>query len=210
MNYILTSLISYLLGSFNIAYLVSKAHGFDIRETGSRNAGASNMKVNFGWGAGIMTCLIDMLKAIVAMKLCACLFPNDEVIPALAGAMTIIGHIYPFYMGFHGGKGFASYIGMLLGLNWKFALAIMALTAVVTLISNYIVVGTFTTMVVVPLYLIYVKANKYVTLIVSAVSALIVYKHRINIKRIIKREEIVVFDRSKKEQHKDDSSRKDN
>lgn len=198
MEYVYTSLISYLLGSFNIAYFVSKAHGFDIRETGSRNAGASNMKVNFGWGAGILTCLVDMAKAIIAMKLCAYLFPNNEIIPALAGAMTIVGHIYPFYMGFHGGKGFASYIGMLLGLNWKFALAIMALTALVTLISNYIVVGTLTTMVVVPLYLIYIKANIYVILIVAAVSALIVYKHRINIRRIINHEEIVVFDRSKK------------
>ena len=117
--------------------------------------------------------------------------------------MTIVGHIYPFYMGFHGGKGFASYIGMLLGLNWKFALVIMALTAVVTLLSNYIVVGTLTTMVAVPLYLIISKANIYVTLIVSAVSALIVYKHRINIKRIINHEEIVVFDRNKKKQQKD-------
>ena len=199
MEYVYTSLISYLLGSFNIAYFVSKAHGFDIRETGSRNAGASNMKVNFGWGAGILTCLVDMAKAIIAMKLCAYLFPNNEIIPALAGAMTIVGHIYPFYMGFHGGKGFASYIGMLLGLNWKFALAIMALTALVTLISNYIVVGTLTTMVVVPLYLIYIKANIYVILIVAAVSALIVYKHRINIRRIINHEEIVVFERKKKE-----------
>lgn len=198
MEYIYTSLISYLLGSFNIAYFVSKAHGFDIRETGSRNAGASNMKVNFGWGAGIMTCLVDMAKAIIAMKLCAYLFPNNEIIPVLAGAMAIVGHIYPFYMGFHGGKGFASYIGMLLGLNWKFALVIMALTAIVTLISNYIVVGTLTTMAVVPLYLIFTKANIYVILIVTAVSALITYKHRINIRRIINHEEIVVFDRSKK------------
>ena len=203
MEYVYTSLISYLLGSLNIAYFVSKAHGFDIRETGSRNAGASNMKVNFGWGAGIMTCLVDMAKAIIAMKLCAYLFPNNEIIPVLAGAMTVVGHIYPFYMGFHGGKGFASYIGMLLGLNWKFALVIMALTAIVTLISNYIVVGTLTTMAVVPLYLIFTRANIYVILIVTAVSALIVYKHRINIRRIINHEEIVVFDRSKKKDKKD-------
>ncbi len=161
------------------------------------------MKVNFGWGAGIMTCLVDMAKAIIAMKLCAYLFPNNEIIPVLAGAMAVVGHIFPFYMGFHGGKGFASYIGMLLGLNWKFALVIMALTAIVTLISNYIVVGTLTTMAVVPLYLIFTKANIYVILIVAAISALITYKHRINIRRIINHEEIVVFDRSKKKDKKD-------
>ncbi|MBQ6478754.1 MAG: glycerol-3-phosphate acyltransferase [Erysipelotrichaceae bacterium] len=199
MNYICTSLISYLLGSFNTAYFIAKANGFDIRERGSKNAGASNIKVNFGWGAGIFTCLCDMLKAIIAMKLCAYLFPDNEIIPILAGAMAVIGHIYPFYMGFKGGKGFASYIGMLLGFNWKFALVIMAITAIVTLLSNYIVVGTFATMLIVPLYLIYTKANIYIILIVTAISVLIVYKHRINIRRIINHEEIVVFERKKKE-----------
>ena len=205
MEYIYTSLISYLLGSFNIAYFVSKAHGFDIRETGSRNAGASNMKVNFGWGAGIMTCLVDMLKAIVAMKLCAYLFPDNEIIPALAGVMAVVGHIYPFYMGFHGGKGFASYLGMLIGLNWKLALAIMLLVGIVSLLSNYIVAGTLTTMVTVPLYLIFTRANIYVTLAITALSLLIIYKHRINIKRIINHEEMVIFDRSKKKEQKDDN-----
>ena len=205
MEYIYTSLISYLLGSFNIAYFVSRAHGFDIRETGSRNAGASNMKVNFGWGAGIMTCLVDMFKAIIAMKLCTYLFPNNEIIPALAGAMAVVGHIYPFYLGFHGGKGFASYLGMLIGLNWKLALAIMLLTGIVTLLSNYIVLGTLSTMVTVPIYLICTKANIYVTAIITAVSLLIIYKHRINFRRIINHEEIVVFDRSKKKKQKDDS-----
>ena len=205
MEYIYTSLISYLLGSFNIAYFVSKAHGFDIRETGSRNAGASNMKVNFGWGAGIMTCLVDMLKAIVAMKLCAYLFPDNEIIPALAGVMAVVGHIYPFYMGFHGGKGFASYLGMLIGLNWKLALVIMLLVGIVALLSNYIVAGTLTTMVTVPLYLICTGANIYVTLAITALSLLIIYKHRINIKRIINHEEMVIFDRSKKKEQKDDN-----
>ena len=203
MEYFYTSLISYLLGSFNIAYFVSKAHGFDIRDRGSKNAGASNMKVNFGWGAGILTCLVDMLKAIFSMKLCAYLFPNNEVIPALAGVMAIVGHIYPFYLGFHGGKGFASYLGMLIGLNWKLALAIMLLVGIVTLLSNYIVVGTLTTMVTVPIYLICTKANIYVTFVITAISLLIIYKHRINIKRIINHEEMLVFDRSKKKDKKD-------
>ena len=92
---------------------------------------------------------------------------------------------------------------MLIGLNWKLALAIMLLTGVVTLLSNYIVVGTLTTMVTVPIYLICAGANVYVIAIVTAVSLLIIYKHRINIRRIINHEEIVVFDRSKKQ--KDDS-----
>ena len=108
MKYLITAIISYLLGSINTAYLFGKAHGMDIREKGSKNAGASNVKVNFGWAAGIFTGLCDMAKAIIAMKLCGHLYPDSEIIPYLAGAMTIVGHIFPVYMGVKGGKGVAS------------------------------------------------------------------------------------------------------
>ena len=198
MNYIYTSIISYLLGSFNIAYFIAKANGFDIRERGSRNAGASNMKVNFGWWAGILTALVDMLKAIIAVRLCSYLFPDDEIIPFLAGAMTIVGHIFPFYMGFRGGKGFASYLGMVIAINWKLALAVMALTAIVTYVTNYIVIGTFSVITVVPLYYIFNKASIGIIAILVAVALLMLYKHRINIKRIISHEEIGLREKKKK------------
>ena len=96
MEYFVTAIISYLLGTINAAYFIGKAHGFDIRERGSHNAGASNIKVNFGWGAAAFTCLCDMFKAIVAVKLCTYLYPDNEIIPFLAGAMAVIGHIFPF------------------------------------------------------------------------------------------------------------------
>ena len=200
MNYLYTAIISYLLGSINPAYLYSKSKGFDIRERGSNNAGASNMKVNFGWWAGIVTCLLDFSKAIIAISLSRYLFPNDEIIPFFSGAMTIVGHIFPFYMGFKGGKGFACYIGMLLAINWKLGLAIMALTGVVSIITNYIVMGTFATITVTPLYYIYIKANIYIILILVAIAALMFYKHRVNIKRLIRHEEMGIFDRKKKKE----------
>ena len=198
MNYIYTSLISYLLGTFNIAYIIAKAHGFDIRERGSKNAGASNMKVNFGWGAGVLTALCDMAKSFIAVKLCSYLFPGDELIPFVAGAMAIIGHIFPFYMGFRGGKGFASYIGMVLALDFKLGLAIAVLIIIVALATNYIVLSTFMTITVVPLYYIYKGARIEIVLILVAIAALIFYKHRMNIKRLLHHEEMVIFDRSKK------------
>ncbi|MBQ9425137.1 MAG: glycerol-3-phosphate acyltransferase [Erysipelotrichaceae bacterium] len=200
MEYVYTALISYLLGSFNIAYFVGKAHGFDIRERGSKNAGASNMKVNFGWGAAVATCLCDMGKAILAIFLCSYLFPGNEIIPFFAGAMAIVGHIFPFYLGFRGGKGFASYLGMLLAINWKLALVIMTLVGIIMYLSNYIVVATLTVMVLVPLYYIYQQADISIILILLAVSALIFYKHRINIRRIINHEEIHVLEKKKKKE----------
>ena len=201
MNYVITSLISYLAGSINPAYFIAKANGFDIRERGSMNAGASNIKVNFGWGAGVFTALCDMLKAIIAIKVSGYLFPGDEVIPFFAGAMAIVGHIFPFYLGFKGGKGFASFIGMLLAINWKLALAVMALTAIIAFVTNYIVMATLTVICIPPIYYLYHKANIYVVLILVAVALLIAYKHRVNIGRILRHEEIGVFDRKKKEDH---------
>jgi glycerol-3-phosphate acyltransferase PlsY len=197
MKYLITLTISYLLGSINTAYLFGKAHGVDIRDKGSRNAGASNIKVNYGWAAGIFTGLCDMAKAIVAMKLCAHLFPGDELIPFLAGGMTIVGHIFPFYMQFKGGKGFASYLGMMIGIDLKLGLIIVALTIVLSLLSNYVVVGTLIVLIIVPLYFIYIKADISIIMIMIAISALIAYKHRINIRRLIAHEEMGVFDRKK-------------
>lgn len=197
MKYLITLTISYLLGSINTAYLFGKAHGVDIRDKGSRNAGASNIKVNYGWAAGIFTGLCDMAKAIVAMKLCSHLFPGDELILFLAGGMTIVGHIFPFYMQFKGGKGFASYLGMMIGIDLKLGLIIVALTIVLSLLSNYVVVGTLIVLIIVPLYFIYIKADISIIMIMIAISALIAYKHRINIRRLIAHEEMGVFDRKK-------------
>lgn len=198
MEYLIISLISYFLGSFNMAYFIARANGFDIRERGSRNAGASNIKVNFGWPLAILTGLCDMAKAIIAIRLSSYLYPGNELIPFLAGAMAIIGHIYPFYMGFHGGKGFASYIGMLIGLNWKLALAVMAVTAIVSLLSNYIAVGTLAVLAIAPICYIYTKANPVSICIITAISALIAYKHRVNVKRIMAGEEMGIFERKGK------------
>ena len=198
MKYLITAIISYLLGSINTAYLFGKAHGMDIREKGSKNAGASNVKVNFGWAAGIFTGLCDMAKAIIAMKLCGHLYPDSEIIPYLAGAMTIVGHIFPFYMGFKGGKGFASYLGMMIGIDLKFGLIIVALTIIVAFASDYVAVATLTIIVIVPLYFIFTKANIAIILIMIAISLLIGYKHKINIQRLMKHEEMGILDRRSK------------
>ena len=178
MNYICTAVISYLIGSLNVAYFISKANGFDIRERGSNNA-------------GIFTGLCDLAKAVATIKLCGYLFPGNEIIPFLAGAMAIIGHIFPFYMGFRGGKGFSSYIGMMVAVNFfPVAVMVMAVTVVVTLLSNYIAIGTFAALLIAPVYYIVTKASIWVITIVTGISLLIACKHAINIRRIINHQEI--------------------
>ncbi|MBR0137847.1 MAG: glycerol-3-phosphate acyltransferase [Erysipelotrichaceae bacterium] len=201
MDYLYTILISYLFGSFNTAYFIGKVHGFDIRERGSHNAGASNIKVNFGWAAGIFTGLCDALKAVAAVKLCGYLFKGNEIIPFLAGAVAVIGHMYPFYMGFKGGKGYASYIGMMAALNiFPVTVAISVITIIVSALTNYIAAGTLAALLIAPAYYIYTKANPYVIAIVTGISLLIAFKHRVNVKRIINHEEIGIFERKKEKE----------
>ena len=189
-EYLLTILIGYALGCFNTAYFISKAKGFDIRDTGSGNAGASNIKIALGWKYGILTALTDILKSAAAVYICSRLFPDNQIVPFLAGAMAVVGHIFPFYMNFKGGKGYASYFGMILAVNWKLALALAVLGVMITLISNYIALATLSTVVVTPAYYFFLHASIYIIVILLILAALMFYKHRINIQRIIRPEEI--------------------
>ena len=190
MKYIITAIIGYFIGCFNTAYFISKAKGFDIRQTGSGNAGASNIKISLGWKAGIITALTDILKTVLAIYLCSYLFKDDIVIKFLAGVMSIIGHIYPFYMQFKGGKGFACYAGMLLAINYKLALVIIVANILITIITNYIALATMFTVIVTPLYYIYKQESIYVIALLIFVGLVMIYKHKINIIRIINHEEI--------------------
>ncbi len=190
MNYLFCIIIGYCFGCINFAYIIGKLKGFDIREKGSGNAGASNITISLGWGFGVLTAILDILKGFLAVTVCRTLFPEMTEAPFIGGAFAVIGHIFPFYMNFKGGKGFASYMGMLLALDWRLALAMAILTVVITLVTNYIIVATISVSVLTPAYYIYMKEELIPILILVGLMILIIYKHKINIQRIINHEEI--------------------
>lgn len=186
MGYILVILGAYLLGCSNMALYLSKLKNVDARAGGSGNLGASNAVMLMGWKAGILVALHDIGKSVLAVLLAKFLLPELAHIGAVAGVASILGHIYPFYLKFRGGKGFASYLGMILALNWKFALVIMVLVAAVTLITDYIVLGTTLTIISSPVYFGITSASLTVALILCIATAVIIYKHRMNYVRIWK------------------------
>lgn len=190
MGYIIVILVGYLLGSSNMALYLSKLKKIDARSGGSGNLGASNATLLMGWWAGILVAVHDIGKSALAVILAKLFFPELPYIGAVAGVASVLGHIYPFYLKFQGGKGFASYLGMTLALNWKFALVIMALVVVVTLVTDYIVVGTTLTIVSTPAYLGWTSGSLVLVLILCIATAAIVYKHRMNYVRIWKGTEI--------------------
>ena len=124
-SYSLVVLIGYLLGSLNLATLLAKLKGVDLRAGGSGNPGTANTVSLMGWKAGVLVGAHDIGKAILAVWLCMRLFPDLPYCGAVAGVACVLGHIFPFYMGFRGGKGFAAYLGMTAALNWRFALGLL-------------------------------------------------------------------------------------
>lgn len=180
--YPLLALMGYLLGTSNMAVYLAKAKGVDLNR-GSGNPGASNAMILMGWKAGILVGLHDIGKGILAVLLARFLCPELGHAGVVAGAACILGHLFPFYRRFKGGKGFAAYLGVIGGLNISFALIMGAVVILLLLVTDYIVVGTMATVITSPLYAA-VTGHHMVAILLALVSLLIIYKHRGNLVRI--------------------------
>ena len=185
MGYLFTILAGYFLGCSNMALYLSRRKNTDLRSGGSGNLGASNAVVLLGWKAGVLTAVHDIGKAVLAVLLAEWLFPQLTYADAAAGTACVLGHIFPFYLKFRGGKGFASYFGMTLALNWKVALIVGIAVVLVTIVTDYIVCGTLTTVLTVPVYLGIQHSSWLLALILSIGTVVILYKHRENYPRML-------------------------
>ena len=183
MVYILIALLGYILGCSNMAYYISRLKKIDFRAGGSGNLGASNAMILAGWKAGILVALHDIGKATAAALLAEILFPTVSLAGAVAGVGAVFGHMFPFYLKFRGGKGFASYFGVALALNWRFALLLALALILITLISDYIVFSTMTAVVATPVYAA-VTTGFPCALVLLCASAIIIWKHRENFVRL--------------------------
>lgn len=190
MQYILVIALSYILGSSNMAKYIAAVKKVDLSAGGSGNPGASNAVILMGWGAGVLTAVHDIGKSALAVVLARLVFPDLPLIGAAAGVASVLGHIYPFWMKFKGGKGFASYLGMTIALHWKFAIAVLLLVVVVTLVTDYIVAATTTTIIIVPIGLGLLTQSIFLPLILLVASGVIAWKHKDNYVRICNGTEI--------------------
>ncbi|MBN1581475.1 MAG: glycerol-3-phosphate 1-O-acyltransferase PlsY [Anaerolineae bacterium] len=183
--------IGYLLGCIQTAYLLGRLIGkIDIRQHGSGNAGASNATTTLGWKYGIITALVDVFKGTAAVLVAKAIYPGLPEPAYIAGIAAILGHMFPFYMKFRGGKGVAALVGMMLGLDWKLGILFILLVAIPALITDYIVSGSFTTFTALPIVTI-VRGYPLPYIIVAVcLTALCYYKHRENIRRIINKKEV--------------------
>ena len=190
MQYVIAILIGYLLGSSNMAYWISRIKKVDIRSNGTGNLGASNATVLLGWGAGVVVAVHDIGKAFLSVLLVRGLFPGAEHVGVAAGVACVLGHIYPFYLNFKGGKGLASLIGVVAALDWRVALAVVVLLVVVTLVTDFIALGTISVSVASPIGMWLTTHNWLVPLILGIATVVMIFKHMDNIKRIRNKTEI--------------------
>lgn len=188
--YILTIVLSYLIGSSNMSYYISRIKQVDFRAAGSKNLGASNTVLLAGWRAGIAVGVHDILKGVLCVILSQIFFSDLPYIGVLAGVSCVLGHIFPFYLRFKGGKGFASYIGVAYGINWKVALILTAIILVIMFLSDYIVVATTLTVTLVPIVYGFTERSYILPLILLVASMIIIIKHIENYKRMINKTEM--------------------
>jgi glycerol-3-phosphate acyltransferase PlsY len=191
--------IGYLLGSIQSAYLVSKMYGkIDIREHGSGNAGASNITTIMGWKYGVAVAFTDSLKGAVAVWLMKAIFPAEPSLAYLAGIAAILGHIFPFYLKFRGGKGVATLVGMVFGLKFGLGFVFIGLVLIPGLLADYIVVGSFAAFIGLPVLTWLMGYESYLIVLASLMVLLVFYLHRGNIQRILAKEETKISDVLKK------------
>ena len=174
----LTAIVSYLIGSVNFSILLSKMlSGKDIRESGSGNAGATNMLRTYGKKMGVITLLLDVLKGIV-------------VISYIAGVCVILGHNFPLYFGFKGGKGVATSLGVVLMLDWKVGLIVAVVAIAVMAVTRYVSLGSIlggAMYIVIEIVKMIVTKNVDVIQLVCVViiGGLLIARHHANIKRLL-------------------------
>lgn len=184
MQLILCSLIGYFVGNINAAYIISKLRGFDIRERGSGNAGASNATMVMGKKAGLITALFDITKAAVISALAVYLFPKLRFAKILSGSACIIGHIFPILMHFHGGKGLACLAGLIISYNPQLFLFLLVIEMFLGFGLDYICVVPITGSLLFTSIYALTTADPSGTMILACVSMVILYKHIENLQRI--------------------------
>ena len=142
----------YFIGCMNPAFIIGRIKGYDVRSSGSKNAGASNTVIMAGKLAGVLVALLDIFKAALSWRLCQALFPQFALAGILGGVACILGHMFPVFLHFCGGKGLACIGGVVLAYDPATFLIMLAITCVIGFATNYIAIATVSIAAIWPVY----------------------------------------------------------
>jgi glycerol-3-phosphate acyltransferase PlsY len=185
MDKILLVVAAYLLGSIPFGYLIVRGKGGgDIRATGSGGTGATNVSRRIGRAAGVLTLLLDAAKGCLAVVVAKSVSGDDWVI-AIAAIAALVGHIFPVWLGFRGGKGVATGVGIFLVLAPLALLCAAVVFVAIVLLTRYVSLGSIAAAILIPV-LVWVQSDSRPLLVAALVgAALIVFAHRGNIQRLL-------------------------
>ncbi|MGO8700576.1 MAG: glycerol-3-phosphate 1-O-acyltransferase PlsY [Limisphaerales bacterium] len=191
--YIFVVVVSYFLGSIPAGYLAGKARGIDVRCQGSGNIGATNVFRVLGRSAGIAVLAADAFKGFAAARwapdLALHLFPaagpGQEGLKLAAGAASILGHNFPCWLQFKGGKGIATSGGVVLAWAPEACLTALALWIVIFVLTRYVSLASIAAALILPFAVWYWNKSGTMTAVMAALSLLAIYKHRENLRRLL-------------------------
>lgn len=192
LKYLLIAVVGYLLGNISVGILVAKLYGIkDIRKVGSGNAGSTNVLRNLGWLPSVLTLVGDCLKSFIAAKLGLAL--AGEVGLLIGGTAAILGHDFPVFFKFHGGKGIAASLGMILTINAWLGIGLTAIVILVAALTGYVSLGSVTVSIIyTPIIAVLLRGNPHYWVYIGFsifASLLSLFCHRKNILRLIHHEE---------------------
>ena len=190
-NNLLLIILFYLIGSFPFALILTKLSGFgDIRNIGSGNIGATNVLRTGNKLLAIIVLSLDILKGLIPYLIIHIYFNELSLLNKIFLChFAVIGHIYPIWLKFKGGKGVATYIGFLFGLNPYIAISFLLIWLVIAYMSKYSSLGSLIGIFVAPAYFIFINFNFNISIFFIYLSFVIIIKHKENIKRLINKTE---------------------
>ncbi|MGN0459131.1 MAG: glycerol-3-phosphate 1-O-acyltransferase PlsY [Eubacterium sp.] len=210
---ILIALLSYLLGSLNFGIIISrKFKKEDIRTHGSGNAGSTNMLRNYGKAWGVATILGDMAKVAVAILIAFAILKcthqyehigkmsdnADMLIKSFAGFFCVLGHIFPCFFNFKGGKGVATSGGMVFMIDWRIALILLAVFIVAVALTKYVSLGSILMAIFYPVFIGIFYKDVILVLIAILFAAIVITAHRGNISKLLNGTESKISDKKRK------------
>ncbi|MGN1098584.1 MAG: glycerol-3-phosphate 1-O-acyltransferase PlsY [Clostridia bacterium] len=178
--------MGYLIGSCNFSIIYSKLFKKDdIRKHGSGNAGTTNVLRTYGKGPAAVVFVLDLLKGVIAVLIARAFYPHTDVCACLAAFGAILGHNFPCYYDFRGGKGVATSFATLLVLCWKAALIALAVFLVIVLITRYVSLGSVLASVAAPAAAIVLGESLAVCIFTVCVGLLCIIRHKDNMVRLV-------------------------
>ena len=197
--YILVALVAYLIGSISFSVIFTKKlAGFDVREKGSKNAGSTNVLRTAGKKIAILTLVCDILKGVVAILFAKLIghidnYEHVEYLIQVAGLAVVLGHTFPVFFGFKGGKGVATSLGIILLTNWQIGLICLVFALILIILTRMVSLGSVAAAILFPVLTLFIHENYLVEgdyrIFGILLGVFVCFNHRTNIKILLKWQE---------------------